>query len=167
MFPIATLQDCHLDEANALLVAWHHKMGALERPMHGDGAYVLLHEHRPVAVATHSTAIRETVGGGCEWLHRESGIELSRLCAARPNLCRVMLRLWREFVFPTLPYEFAFSYQDADLHNGNTYRFDGWVKLPRLSRSGTDPRSGRTGRNKWVWVWPADRARALIAEAAA
>ena len=86
-------------------------------------------------------------------MNRDNTIELSRLCASRGGLCRVALRLWREFVFPAMGYEFAVSYQDADLHNGNTYRFDGWERVGR-ARSGTDTRSGRPGRDKWVWVWP-------------
>jgi hypothetical protein len=65
----------------------------------------------------------------------------------------VALRLWREFVFPTLGYRYAISYQDADLHNGNTYRFDGWKRLPLIGRSGPDSRSGRLGRRKYVWLW--------------
>jgi antitoxin VapB len=65
------------------------------------------------------------------------------------------IRLWREFVFPALGVPFAISYQDADMHSGRTYRFDGWERSPMISRSGSDARSGRQGRRKWVWVWPA------------
>jgi antitoxin VapB len=89
---------------------------------------------------------------------RENTIELSRLCAARAGLCRVALRLWREFVFPTLGYQYAVSYQDADLHNGNTYRFDGWERVG-YSHSGTDTRSGRSGRDKYAWAWPPRKER--------
>jgi hypothetical protein len=74
-----------------------------------------------------------------------------------------MLRMWRELVFPALPQAFAISYQDADLHNGNTYRFDGWLRL-RFSRAGgIDRRSGKKGRNKWIWGWPANQLRELAA----
>lgn len=45
------------------------------------------------------------------------------------------------------------SYQDADLHNGHTYRFDGWERVG-YSHSGNDYRTGRRGRRKWVWLWP-------------
>ena len=87
-------------------------------------------------------------------LVRDNTIELARLCATRSGLCRVALRLWREFVFPTLGYQVAVSYQDADLHNGSTYRFDGWRRVG-FSRGGSvDQRTGRVGRNKWIWVWP-------------
>ncbi len=44
------------------------------------------------------------------------------------------------------------SYQDADMHSGNTYRFDGWTRIG-FSSSGTDIRSGRKGRRKWIWHW--------------
>lgn len=71
--------------------------------------------------------------------------------------------MWREFVFPVLPADFAISYQDADLHSGNTYRFDGWARLAFSRSGGIDQRTGRSGRNKWVWAWPADAARALVA----
>lgn len=90
--------------------------------------------------------------GGLHHLTRENTCELSRLCAERPHLCRVALRLWREFVFPQLGYRYVISYQDADMHSGNTYRFDGW-KRAGFSSSGTDTRSGRRGRRKWIWVW--------------
>jgi hypothetical protein len=127
LFPIAVFQECTVADANELLVRWRHKMGALERPKYGDLAHVLLHEGDAVAVATTSTLIRTHAGAGLHFLTRENTAELSRLCASRTGLCRVMLRMWREFVFPKIAYQYAISYQDADLHNGNTYRFDGWV----------------------------------------
>ena len=141
--------------ANNCLRAWGHKMGALERGNESGVHYALMHEGRPVAVAMTSGLIRECVGGGNRHLTRENCMELSRLCAERPGLCRVALRLWREFVFPKLGVENAISYQDADMHNGNTYRFDGWKRIGDIARSGTDQRSGRNGRNKWVWHWAA------------
>lgn len=62
------------------------------------------------------------------------------------------------FVFPVLArergYRWAVSYQDGALHSGNLYRFDGWVRIGR-SRSSVDPRTGRKGRNKVIWGWPA------------
>jgi hypothetical protein len=110
-----------------------------------------------------ASLIRECVGGGLGQLTRANTIELARLCAVRPGLCRVALRLWREFVFPRMGYEVAISYQDADLHNGNTYRFDGWTR-EAFSHSGTDKRSGRKGRNKWIWVWRRPAAMAAAEE---
>ena len=145
-------EQVSLSEANEMLVAWGHKMGALNRGNQGALCHALTHEGKPVAVTTASNLIMGVVGN-CDWMKRENTIELSRLCAARGGLCRVALRLWREFVFPALRYEYAVSYQDADLHNGNTYRFDGWERVGR-SRSGPDTRSGRPGRDKYVWAWP-------------
>jgi antitoxin VapB len=152
MFPVVALERIELPAANDLLVRWGHRMGALERGNSVGWHYALLGHGEPVAVACASTLIRERVGGGLSHLTRDNAIELSRLCAARPALCRVALRLWREFVFPGLGYQFAISYQDADLHTGNTYRFDGWQRMG-FSHSGRDSRSGRQGRDKYIWVW--------------
>ena len=155
LFPLVTFEKITLPAANMLLVAWGHRMGVLERGNQDAVCYALMHEENPVAVTTTSPLIRECVGGGLSYLTRENCIELSRLCAIRPGLCRVALRLWREFVFPAIGKSHAISYQDADLHNGNTYRFDGWKRMA-YSHSGTDNRSGRKGRNKWIWVWERD-----------
>lgn len=138
--------------ANELLVAWEHRMGALHRGRQNALCHALFDGDKAVAVTTASTLIRPRVGS-CPWMVRENTLELSRLCADRPGLCRVALRLWREFVWRTTGKAFAVSYQDADLHNGNTYRFDGWERVG-YSHSGTDIRSGRPGRDKWVWQWP-------------
>jgi hypothetical protein len=152
LIPLISFEQIDLYSANECLVAWKHKMGPLQRGNQSGLHYALMHEGRIVAVAMTSTLIRECVGGGLKHLTRENCCELSRLCAERAGLCRVALRLWREFVFPVTRYEFAISYQDADIHNGNTYRFDGWQRQA-FSSSGTDSRSGRKGRNKWIWVW--------------
>lgn len=161
MFPLVSFQAIELYQLNSCLVAWGHKMGALTRPDFGDGSYyALFHDSRPVAVAAANQLIAPHVGGGLSHLKRETTIELSRLCAERPHLCRVALRLWREFVFPALDFEAAISYQDADMHNGNIYRFDGWKRSPLKSSSGTDKRSGKRGRSKWIWVWPPEMVEA-------
>ena len=152
MFPVVALTECTLDQANVLLVLWGHRMGPLHRGNQGAVCHVLLNGSHPVAVTTASNLISPVVGNA-NWLMRENTIELSRLCAERKDINRAMLRLWREFVFPTLNYQYAMSYQDADIHNGNTYRFDGWERVA-YSSSGPDTRSGRKGRNKWVWQWP-------------
>lgn len=124
-------------------------MGELRRPTTG-WAHGLRQDNELLAVVSADTRIRPRVAG----LTRRDAVELSRLCAARPDLCRLALRLWRSFVFPVLArergYRWAVSYQDAALHSGNVYRFDGWVRLGR-SRNGIDPRTGRKGRNKVIW----------------
>jgi len=154
LFSFVGFEPVKLSAANAMLEAWGHKMGALNRGnQKAVACHALIYQGEPMAVTTASTLIAPVVGGGCNWMTRENTLELSRLCAARPGLCRVALRLWREFVFPALPYEWAMSYQDADLHNGNTYRFDGWRMVGR-ARSGQDTRSARPGRDKRVWAWP-------------
>jgi hypothetical protein len=149
--PMVCFDSITLQEANGLLAEWGHKMGPCTRGNGLHWCHALLHEGQPVALTITAGLIRETVGGASH-LNRENCIELARLCASRAGLCRVALRLWREFVFPLLGYEYAISYQDADIHNGNTYRFDGWKRISR-SRSGTDSRSGKVGRDKWVWLW--------------
>jgi len=162
MFPIVTFEPVSLETANALLTQWSHKMGPCVRGNARGLCHALFHEGNPVAVTITATLIRECVGGGNGHLTRENTIELARLCAARPGLCRVVLRLWREFVLPTLPYEYAISYQDADIHNGNTYRFDGWERIGDIARSVTDSRSGRKGRNKWVWQFPPAKNKVAV-----
>lgn len=144
-------------DMNRCLTAWGHKMGPWARPAgFPEWFYALRHHGMPVAVTAAGALIRSRVAG----FTREEAVELGRLCAVRPGLNRVALRLWREFVFPALPYRWAVSYQDNAMHTGDLYRFDGWVRLGR-SRSGTDPRriEGR-GRDKIIWGWcddPAER----------
>lgn len=152
--PLASFEPIPVDQLNTCLLIWDHKMGPLRRPYgQFDRAYGLFHDGRIVGVVSTSALVRETAAG----LTRAQCCELSRLCASRPDLCRVVLRLWREFVFPTLGKPWAISYQDASAHSGNLYRFDGWVRLG-ASRSGTDTRSGRRGRSKVIWGWSADPA---------
>lgn len=144
-----------MEDANRALVAWGHKMGPLNRVDFGQQAATgLLHDGQLVAVACTDGLVREAVGG-CPWLTRETCVELARLCAVRPGLCRVALRLWREFTWPQFNRSWAVSYQDANLHNGDTYRFDGWQRV-RLNKgaTSTDQRTGRKGRDLYVWVWP-------------
>ncbi len=145
--PLATFERITLDELNGCLVAWEHKMGELHRPFACE-CYGLRHNGQIVGVIATAGLISERVGG----LTRVEAIEVARLCAARTNLCRVVLRLWREMVFPTMSYRYAVSYQDEGLHTGHTYRFDGWHAIAR-SRSGPDRRTGRQGRNKTIWAW--------------
>lgn len=153
-FPVITLQEIGRPELNTCLTLWQHRMGPVRRPYRG-WSHALMQDGVPVAVAATDRLIREKSGG----LTRGEAVELSRLCAARADLNRVMLRLWRAFVFPELSiahgFRWAISYQDVVEHRGNLYRFDGWVVLAR-SRSGTDSRTGRKGRRKRVWGWCED-----------
>lgn len=148
-FSPVTFETISRDVLNDCLVEWGHRMGPVRRPSRG-WSHGLACDGRLLAVVATDTLIRPRVAG----FSRRWAVELSRLCAARSDLCRVALRLWRSFVFPALGadrgYRWAISYQD--LHSGNLYRFDGWVRLA-TSRSGTDPRTGRKGRRKVVWGW--------------
>lgn len=148
--PIAALEAIDREALNRALIAWEHKMGPWTRPNYGlERFHGLFYNGEMVAVTAAARPIREVVAGG---LPRDDVVELGRLCAGRPHLCRPMLRLWREFVFPALGRPWAISYQDSVLHSGSIYRLDGWVRIG-VSRSGTDARSGRKGRSKVVWGW--------------
>lgn len=162
LFPLVRFDPLSVGEANAGLEAWGHRMGPLNRPGQSlDLAHGLFHGDRLVACVTTSTLIRPNIGGGLNHLTRANAMELSRLCAEKPGLCRVALRLWREFVFPGLGVPIVISYQDADLHSGNTYRFDGWEKVGFCRAGGVDQRSGRQARNRNVWAWPPNAEQAL------
>lgn len=144
------------EELNHCLVAWDHKMGPWERAKNfPEWFHGLRHNGELVAVIAAAALIRERVAG----FSREEAIELGRVCAARPAINRAAVRIWREFVFPSLcavnGHSWVVSYQDAVLHSGGLYRFDGWIKLG-VSSSGTDPRGGTSGRRKVIWGWSHD-----------
>lgn len=160
--PLVSFDLIGEDELNWCLRQWGHKMGPLERPLqYGGGAHGLRHDGRLVAVTAWSALIRENCAG-MGFLPRETTTELSRVCAERPDLCRAVVRLWREFVFPAIrqarKHEWAVSYQDGHLHSGDLYRNDGWVKLGVFRSGGFDPRTGRKGRSGFVWGWHSDPA---------
>lgn len=159
--PIAHLAQIDRDTLNRALVDWGHRMGPWDRPNFRDAWFHGLHHNgQLVAVVACGDLIREHVTTTAGPLDRSQAFELGRLCAVRPHLCRAMLRLWREFVFPAIcdrhGYSWVVSYQDAVMHRGDVYRFDGWVEIGRSS-SGTDTRSGRKGRRKVIWGWAQDR----------
>jgi len=160
MFPLVSFDKITLPEANRLLVQFNHKMGPLKRGKQGAWCHAMFHQGEPVGVVTASWLISRHLGGCDRKWNRDNVVELSRLAATRSGLCRVVLRSWREFALPAIAEQHGFvaaaSYQDTDLHNGNTYRFDGWKKIGK-SHSGTDTRSGRPGRNKAIWLWELDR----------
>lgn len=160
--PLVSFDLIPADELNWALVKWDHKMGPLSRPeQYGFGAHGLRHNGQLVGVAAWSALIRENCAG-MDFLPRHSTTELSRVCAARRDINRVTLRLWREFAWPSIcqaiSHEWAVSYQDRDLHSGDLYRFDGWVPLGRFASGGMDQRTGRKGRKGIVWGWHADPA---------
>ncbi len=150
--PIQHLAAFDLREANLALARWGHRMGACNRPNADVWAHGVFLHGDLIALSVTATTIKP--GGTCG-LDRTQAIELARLCAAVPWANRVMLRLWREAIMPAYGRPWAVNYQDEALHSGNTYRLDGWVRLGR-TRSGTDTRSGKRGRNKTVWGWHSD-----------
>lgn len=155
--PVVHIDAIDRDELNRWLVAWGHRMGEFKRPRYTiEAHHAMFHNGVPVAVATASETVREVVGD--TGIRRVECVELARLCAARPHLCRPMLRLWREFVFPAVALAHhrscAVSYQDTALHSGDVYRFDGWRKAGTGGGGGRDARSGRHGRKMNIWVWP-------------
>ena len=156
LFPMCSFDEVSLKEANRLIELWGHKMGPLRRGNQSAWCHALRHEGVPVGVTCASYIIGQYVGGCDRKWNRRTVVELSRLAASRPSICRVVLRLWREFAFPAIcklgGFVAAVSYQDAKWHNGHTYRFDGWKRIGR-SHSGTDTRTGRKGRDKFVWLW--------------
>ena len=160
--PIIHIEQIENLDADRALLRWNHRMGPCKRPANELVSHGLFAHGKLCAVVVTAGLVAST----CANFTRQDAIELARLCAERPDLCRPMLRLWREFVFPAFNRQWAVSYQDEALHSGNVYRFDGWIKLREHARSGTDARSGRIGRTKTVWGWhqdPAQRVKRQIA----
>ena len=160
--PVVHIERINRDQLNRCLVDWGHRMGPFTRPAYAiDAHYALFHNGAAVAVTSASDTVREVVAQ--TGLRRDQCVELARLCAARPHLCRPMLRLWREFIFPALAErhgrQIAVSYQDEALHSGDVYRFDGWAMIGKGGGTGTDNRTGRKGRKLGVWAWPPSVAR--------
>lgn len=159
--PLVSFDAIDRDELNRCLVAWGHRMGPLNRPSFREGrAHGLRHDGVLVAV----TATEQMIPAATAGLTRDEAMELARVCAVRSHLCRPVVRLWREFVFPAIARSWgtpwAISYQDAVLHAGDLYRHDGWLRIG-ASSSGTDTRGdgpARKGRRKVIWGWHADRA---------
>lgn len=164
--PLISFDAITKRELNECLVAWGHKMGPWERPDYGSEVFHGLRHHSKLIGVTAAARMIPAQTGG---LTRDQACELGRVCAVRPNLCRVLVRMWREFVFPPLcrvhGWTWVISYQDAVLHKGDLYRFDGWVKLG-ASRSGADQRSGKRGRSKVIWGWPLQPEQTAMLEAA-
>lgn len=164
--PLAHIDAISRADLNQLLVAWGHRMGPYTRPNYTIEAHHALFEHgEPVAVSAAGETVREVVGQ--TGIRREQCVELARLCAARRDLCRPMLRLWREMVFPAVAAvhkrQIAVSYQDEALHSGDLYRFDGWFLLGKGGGGGPDTRTGRPGRKMKIWAWPEPVARRALA----
>jgi hypothetical protein len=149
-----------LKDANALLVGWGHRLGALRRPF-GTRAYLMLVDGRPVSLALSASIVSATVAG----YRRQQVVELARLCSAPGHAwaSRVMLRIWREVFaprWPDWPVLAAVSYSHNAHHRGDLYRFDGWARLG--SNCGSSGGGAWTQRRyagdvvagpKTLWVW--------------
>lgn len=164
LFPEALVSFDRIDRAemNALLIAWDHKMGPINRPEYTPPIDFALREHgRPIAVIAADTLVRET----CDFT-RQDAFELSRLCSApeRRGVSSMAMRMWRAFAYPLITRAWktpwVISYQDAVRHTGNLYRYDGWL-IVGYSVSGTDtrarPDTARASRKK-IWAWNSDAA---------
>jgi hypothetical protein len=155
--PIAHLEAITRADANRLLDRWGHKMGGFTRPTFAiEAHHALFQNGEPIALASTSEPAREVVGQS--GVRRDQVVELARLCAARRDLNRAMLRLWRELILPAYlsahRRSWAVSYQDEAHHTGDIYRFDGWIDIGRGGGGGTDARSGRKGRKMRIWGYP-------------
>jgi antitoxin VapB len=153
--PIAHIEAIDRAELNRLLVAWGHRMGPVQRPKYTiEANHALFQNGAPVAVTAAGETVREVVGQ--TGIRREECVELVRLCAARRDLCRPMLRLWREMIFPALSayHHRRIAVRTKALHSGDLYRFDGWVMLGKGGGGGHDRRTGRPGRRTKIWGWP-------------
>lgn len=161
LFQIVTFDAVSIADGNQLLTKWGHKMGPMNRPVGIQQAHALLHNGKPVAVCMTADLVRETVGEA-NFLNRKNCVELARLCAEDGDWNCVLLRLWRLAIFPCFGREYAVSYHDAKLHTEDLYRFDGWEKVG-YSRSGTDTRSVRKGRENMFGFGRDYRHRQMIA----
>jgi hypothetical protein len=136
----AGLHQIPVDDANDLLVAWGHYLGACHRPF-GQQAWALVVGTDAVAVAVSASAVAQTTAG----YRRGELVELARLAAGERWARRVMLRLWREVaapVWPHWPVRVAIAYSQNHRHQGRIYRFDGWARV-------TD-RAGSHGGGAWT-----------------
>lgn len=167
-FAPAAFDTMPVAEANALLVAWGHRLGPLRRPF-SMRAYALLVDGEPVSLAMSASAVSATVAG----YRRTEVVELARLCSAPGQAwaSRVMLRVWRQVFaqrWPDWPVAAAISYSQNAHHRGDLYRFDGWTKVAddcgssgggewSRRRYATDAVAG--SKSLWLWRYPATERR--------
>lgn len=140
---VAGLEPIPLADANSLLAAWGHYLGAVHRPF-GSDAWALQIDSRPVSVAVSASAVSATVAG----YQRGEVVELARLCSAPESraFTRPMLRLWREVAaqrWPYWPVRAAVAYSQTRRHEGDLYRWDGW----RLVTESAGSTGGGPGRD--------------------
>jgi hypothetical protein len=153
---------CDLDEANALLVHWEHKLGECHRPFRTE-SWLFLVDGVPTAVAISASTVSATVAG----YRRQEVVELARICASERWANRLMLRWWREVGarrWECWPVRAAVSYHLEAHHTGDLYRFDGWTKVKEgcgsrgggtwsRERGDGDPSAG--AKTLWLWTYEA------------
>ncbi len=152
--------EARRDEADALLVAWGHYLGACNRPF-GLQAWVLVVDDDPVSVAVSASTVSARVAGR----RRREVVELARLCSCPGQAwaTRCMLRLWRSTLAARWPYwppAMVVAYSHNDRHEGRIYRFDGWARVTGQAGSrggGTWTRARHAGSaqlgNKTLWTY--------------
>jgi hypothetical protein len=143
--PLVSFDAIGLDELNACLVAWEHKMGPWTRPAFGREAFHGLRIHGELVAVTAAARLIPAATAG---FSRDEAVELGRVCAGRKWMNTVAVRLWREVVFRGLcrayGFRWAISYQDR--------------KLAELERQLADMRSERQ-----YWNSKAEDLAALVA----
>lgn len=158
--PLISFDRIDRDEMNECLVAWAHRMGPINRPTFKEPVdFGLRICGELVAVVAADSLIRPTCG-----FSRSDAFELSRLCAKDRALTRAAIRLWREVAMPLIVRAWgtpwAISYQNAVMHRGDLYRFDGWQRVG-WSAGGADPRAAGgtvSAKRRVIWGWHADHS---------
>ena len=165
--PMTALTELTLDDANELLVAWGHKLGACHRPFTVK-AYCVELDGKPISLSISASTVTASLAGGI--LSRGEVVEQARLCTAPGHrwATPVMMRLWREVCarrWPDWPVRAAVAYQQNDGYTGGIYRWDGWIKVtddagakrPMLNHGreayATKPEAYGS---KTLWCWPFD-----------
>lgn len=149
-------------DADQKLVEFGHVLGACNRPFGRQSFGLILLGVGIISVAVSAS----TVNARCAGYDRKEVVELAR-CASDPTFkwsTRVCLRLWRELAPKVWASKYwpvcaVVSYQNALIHSGNLYRFDGWRKVADVPGG-----SGGGGWNrqkkyppKSIWVYEVGR----------
>lgn len=155
--PLIGVYPVDIGKANEMLVAWGHKLGAVNRPFRQE-AYALELNGLMISIAVSASAVNHAGG-----YRRNEIVELARLASCEPWANRVMLRLWRQICAPMWacwPVKAAISYSHNAMHTGNLYRFDGWraIKTDCGSSGGGGWSRKRCSGDvvngkKTLWVW--------------
>lgn len=144
LFPLVSFEQIENDQADALLIAWGHYLGACNRPF-GKQYFGLEIQGKGIVSVSISAS---TVNKRCASYDRQECVELARLCS-RPGYqwaTRICLRLWREIgarAWPFWPVRTCVNYSNSTRHAGDIYRFDGWKHV-------ADVHGGGGGGSSWT-----------------